>query len=305
MSLIEIYSSGPAIGCAGDERVVQGPDFICVGMEKAGTDWLYDQLQAHPDFWMPPVKGLHYLDDPFLNMKNAKRQLDLLENRRGRTRRRAFDDSYEKFLRDVLACSGRPRDLDHYISFFRYRGDKLSDDITAPYALLRDEVIGEVGHRLPDVRIVLLVRDPVARAWSHLSMAHREGKFDEQLLENAKSFRTFIQSSSSIRKRSFASKVVEAWRRSAPVVRLQHFFFDDIANDPVSARRQMLCYLGADPTKSSGDLPPGYNRKAKAAKLPLSVPIKEVLVEHFADELRACASLFGSYADGWKANYGI
>jgi hypothetical protein len=33
-----------------------GPDFLCVGVPKAGTGWLFDQLNAHPDFWMPPVK---------------------------------------------------------------------------------------------------------------------------------------------------------------------------------------------------------------------------------------------------------
>ena len=39
-----------------------GPDFFCIGAQKGGTRWLYDQLQLHPDFWMPPVKELHYFD---------------------------------------------------------------------------------------------------------------------------------------------------------------------------------------------------------------------------------------------------
>jgi hypothetical protein len=38
------------------------PDFLCVGAQKAGTSWLYRQLEPHPDFWMPPVKELHYFD---------------------------------------------------------------------------------------------------------------------------------------------------------------------------------------------------------------------------------------------------
>jgi hypothetical protein len=39
-----------------------GPDFLCIGMQKAGTAWLYDQLETHPDFWMPPLKELHFFD---------------------------------------------------------------------------------------------------------------------------------------------------------------------------------------------------------------------------------------------------
>jgi len=38
------------------------PDFLCVGAQKAGTSWLYHQLDFHPDFWMPPIKELHYFD---------------------------------------------------------------------------------------------------------------------------------------------------------------------------------------------------------------------------------------------------
>ena len=45
-------------GVTGDAR----PDFLCVGAQKAGTSWLYRQLEPHPDFWMPPLKELHYLD---------------------------------------------------------------------------------------------------------------------------------------------------------------------------------------------------------------------------------------------------
>src|SRR5215472_17512260 len=38
------------------------PDFLCVGAHKGGTTWLYQQLDSHPDFWMPPLKELHYFD---------------------------------------------------------------------------------------------------------------------------------------------------------------------------------------------------------------------------------------------------
>jgi len=43
-----------------------GPDVICIGMEKAGTGWLYDQL-AHADgAWMPPIKELNrFCGNPF------------------------------------------------------------------------------------------------------------------------------------------------------------------------------------------------------------------------------------------------
>ena len=50
-----------------------GPDFICVGAQKAGTRWLYDQLAFHPEFWMPPVKELHFFDGARPGLRKAKR----------------------------------------------------------------------------------------------------------------------------------------------------------------------------------------------------------------------------------------
>ena len=38
------------------------PDFICIGAQKAGTAWLSQCLQAHPDLWNPGIKELHFFD---------------------------------------------------------------------------------------------------------------------------------------------------------------------------------------------------------------------------------------------------
>ena len=38
------------------------PDFLCIGAQKAGTTWLYDNLKKHPDLGLPDVKELHYFD---------------------------------------------------------------------------------------------------------------------------------------------------------------------------------------------------------------------------------------------------
>ena len=43
-------------------RNPKGPDFICIGAQKAGTTWLYENLNGHPDVWMPPVKEFHYFN---------------------------------------------------------------------------------------------------------------------------------------------------------------------------------------------------------------------------------------------------
>jgi hypothetical protein len=285
---------------------IDGPDFICVGMPKAGTGWLFDQLQFHPDFWMSPLKGLHYLDRDTPAMKNAIRKLQRMEKRPDRPRptRRPGDERDLSFLREAVSLKGMPRDLHRYASLFRYKGPLLSGDITAPYAGLQEDAIAEVAAILPQVKIIFLVRDPVARVWSNVSMAYRAGRFDRNLLSDVDGFRSFLISSP-MYEFSFATTIAERWARSAPKVSFQHFFFDDIDKDPKKARAEILEYLGADPAKESGQIPAGHNRKATAEKLVLTDPVRTFLVDHFKDELRGCAARFDGHAREWLARYGL
>ena len=43
----------------------RGPGFVGIGMQKAGTRWLHDQLQSHPELWLPLGKELHFFDRGF------------------------------------------------------------------------------------------------------------------------------------------------------------------------------------------------------------------------------------------------
>jgi len=284
----------------------EGPDFICVGMPKAGTGWLFDQLQFHPDFWMSPLKGLHYLDRATPPMKNAIRKLERLkkESERPRADRRLGDERDRQFLEEAVSLSGKPRDVRQYATLFRFKRDLLSGDVTAPYAGLEEDVIAEVAAVLPNVKIVFLVRDPVSRAWSNVSMAHRGGRFDPDLLNEPQAFRSYF-TNSIMYDFSFPTLIAERWARAAPKVQFRHFLFDDIEKRPEKARSDILTYLGADPDKESGQIPAGHNRKANDAKLTLTESIRDLLVEHFENELRACARMFGGGAQEWLVRYGL
>src|ERR1700743_2967275 len=114
---------------------VEGPDFLCIGMMKAGTGWLYDQLQFHPDFWMPPVKEVHYLDREENRGLNAKKILDVARKAHKRLKnikqaaRRPWDERDLQFLEEMVSHRGGKTDVARYASLFRYKGDLLSGDV--------------------------------------------------------------------------------------------------------------------------------------------------------------------------------
>jgi hypothetical protein len=292
---------------------VEGPDFICIGMPKAGTGWLFDQLQYHPDFWMPPIKEIHYLNHEYPPLRNAARWLERKERQQGGgpkdggdpPRRRPGDNRDIEFLQDASALSKQKRDIGRYAALFKYKNGMLSGDVSPAYSALEDEVIAEIAEALPDTKIALLVRDPVARAWSRVSMFHRDGEFDEGLMDDPKGFRAFLDNSEKIQGRSLPSKIVEAWKRAAPQMQFQHFMFDDIASEPEKARREILVYLGGDPDKKSGAMAANFNRKASASKLDINDKARAVLVDYFRDELKACAAMFGPHAQNWATQYGV
>jgi Sulfotransferase family len=295
-----------------DMSVANGPDFMCIGMQKAGTGWVFDQLQYHPDFWMPPIKELHYLDRETPKFGNAKKKLRKARKSKKRKKeggnprfRRAWDERDFEFMNEAITLSGKPIDLVRYGRLFRFKGPLLSGDVTPGYSGMREEVIADVANDFPDVKILLLVRDPVTRLWSQISMANRREKFDRSLLKNPAKFREFLDEYKPFQKVGFPARIAERWEQHAPKVAFQHFFFDDIAKEPHETRRRILQYLGADPDKSSGDLKPEHNRKAAAEKLKLSDDIKAEIAGFFKDELRAAAARFGGHASTWLSLYGV
>jgi hypothetical protein len=287
-----------------------GPNFLCIGMMKAGTAWLYDQLQHHPDFWMPPVKEVQYLSRSENRGVNAKKILDAARDAPRKLRKisqaaqRPWDERDFQFLEEMAGHRGNKPDLARYASLFRHKGDLLSGDITPQYCALDPELIAEVACALPDTRGILIVRDPVARAWSAICMLERMNRFDAAIAEDAEALRNFLDKKK-FRNLSLATETARRWSESAPNMQIRTFFFDDIAENPAKVRNEVLSFLGADPAKASGQIDAGHNKKSGKKKLALTDGAKAVLVDYFRDELHNGAQMFGGRARDWPADYGL
>jgi hypothetical protein len=277
---------------------VPEPDFLCVGMVKAATDWLFDQLLHHPDFWIPPVKELRYLNVPVPRMDNTLRKLSHHKS----DRRSPARDRNLAFLREAGALAAQPRNFEKYAALFRFKGARLSGDISPGYYDLDSETIASLAQHFPKLKVILMLREPLERVWSHISMRCREGHFDAALLSDVSAFsRWFGQSE--VRRACFATQVAQNWARFAPNVPFRYFFFDDVEARPENVRAEIVAFLGGDPRKKSGKLGPGYNRKAHLPKLPMPEPVKAFLLSELTDEIRGCANAFGGPAQKWPARY--
>ena len=264
-----------------------GPDVLCVGMQKAGTTWLYDQLRAHPDVWMPPVKELHFFDGRFRSRPGRAVQAAKTGPQQDRDKR---------FLRRAATYS-QEAGIDWYGNLFRPKGSLISGDVTPAYSTLPAEAIAEIMASFPAAKVILILRDPVDRFWSYFCMMQRKGRRANVDPSDWRSIEANL-TEVDVRSRSYPTEIYAKWRQAVPAGQFFLGFFDRLTEDPDAFRADIFSFLGLSVTGLA--FPAGYNRQT-GYKAEMPVEIRARLKEHFREELRRSAEIFGEAARDWSA----
>src|SRR5436190_14997239 len=267
------------------------PDFLCVGVHKGGTTWLYQQLDSHPDFWMPPLKELHY----FEQLSRVQRP----------SSPRCRDERDRRFLESINRLSAKPyMDFEHYAQLFESKGSLLSGDISPNYSTLSNKIVRQIVRHFPKLKVIFLARDPVERVWSHLSMEvhyHQIEAFDVSDIDEVN--RNLLRRGLLLR--SYPSAVAARWKRYVDPERFRIYLFDDLERNPIELRQSILRFLDADPDKRGSRAMADNNGWAGMEKLPLTDEVRSHLARFFKKELKTCAARLGGPARDWPARYGF
>lgn len=115
---------------------VAEPTFFMVGAARAGTTSMYDYLRAHPQIFMPPSSAGVAGKEP-------------------------------SFFCDLVPpWATKFRDIDAYLSLYeKGRGYAAIGDGSTNY-LVAPESAGRIAERYPHAKILMILRNPVARAHS-------------------------------------------------------------------------------------------------------------------------------------------
>lgn len=290
------------------------PNFFVIGANKAGTTSLHRYLDAHPEIYMSPVKEPSFW---------SRRETVTGPSMPSRPAIEAIADlaAYEALFDEVT-------------------DEKAVGEASTNY--LQSAVAPErVRARLPDVRLVAVLRDPSDRAFSAFSMLVSEG------LEPLDDFEAAID----------ADLAGNTWRhyigmgRYAPGLtrwmdcfgrdRMKIFLYEDLRADPGALMRETYAFLGVDPAfspplseHSNVTMVPkhmGLFRLAKSSStakdavkrvLPTSIrarlkrtvsdwnrtrpgaispEMRARLIEVYADDIDRTAELIGRDLSAWKA----
>lgn len=192
------------------------PDFICVGGEKCGTTALYYYLKQHPEIWVPGK------DTYFFNPQAISR----------------------------LGMADKICTKEQYRSFFsgpKADAAKASGEIASFYLYCYQEVIGRIQEGVGDPKILILLRQPVDRAWSNYQHYVRDlkeprsfGDAVEQELADPAS----IPANRHYVNMGFYSSAVSAFLRGFSEVKI--VLFDDLVSDAPGVMGGLFDWLGVD-----------------------------------------------------------
>ena len=301
-----------------------GPDFLCIGLPKAGTRWLYDLLQFEPGFWMPPFKALSFFSAPLRFERRVRKfhrettkGFKWASWKRQKQHKRALDARDKRFLKHAITYNKNKASIEWYKELFAPKGDLVSGDITPDFSRLNSSRIERIARDLPDLRIILLLRDPVSRAWSAFNMHKRREIIDGIGKPSAGSLSAFYQpppieeiaklvKRGATRRCSFPAKIYNNWCQHFGASQVKCLFFDDILKAPSNVRKDILEFFDLPNTTPSADrMGLDFNRKSNLPKPEMNDEVKAFLVEVFRDELFQCAETFGGAAEDWPKRYGI
>lgn len=156
----------------------KGPAIMLgVGATKAGTSWLHSYLSGHPECHFRSIKELHFFDSLENGrleraLESHRREAGAIRDRLQRGRAGVGASTRLRDREDWIGVLERGEDIGAYIDYLtRDAGAaRIAGEVTPAYALLPEKRLMRMARMVPDVRFVYVMRDPVARLWSHVRM---------------------------------------------------------------------------------------------------------------------------------------
>jgi hypothetical protein len=238
------------------------PDFLIIGAQKAGTTSLASHLAAHPNVISPKWKEIHF-----------------------------FDLNYSKgvnWYRSHFPV-GRKRHVKTHL-----RGQRLLAGDATPYYLLHPQAPFRAFSLVPGARIIVMLRDPVGRAYSHYHHEVRLGKeslsFEEAIeaepsriageakrLEAEPSYESQGYQHFTYLERGLYLNQIRRWLRFYRPDQLLILSSEQFFEDPASEYKRVLRFLNLPQWEL-----PSYPAEHVGKYSPIPAATRDRLVKYFA-----------------------
>lgn len=253
-----------------------GPDFVGVGVQRAGTTWVAEVLRQHPGVWMRE-KEISFFT------RHYHRGWDWYEAHfAGREGRRAGELSVNYFY--------APRPDSTRREFYPLWNPRRRLQFWRRMPSPRDEL----ARRYPSLRVFVVLRNPVERAWSHYwywrARRRRGGKRSVPFERMFRADGRWIETQG-----RYADHLAH-WREAFPEMGV--FFYDDLRERPAELARSLYRFVGVDP---------GFAPRTEAwintrTVEPLPPALRRELAAHYRAQVERLEAMVGRDLSAWLAN---
>lgn len=219
------------------------PTFLIVGAVKAGTTSLHEYLQMHPEVYMSPVKETNHFSDG-----------DMLFEHFNVDYKQDVNVNLEKYLEgpmDKKIHIAHVRTFQQYVQLFRnVTNQKAIGEVSNSYLYLPNTA-NTIKQVLPDVKIVMILRNPVERLYSQYLMNLKLGKIIERDLlkeiaaDQAKPIKGWGVSHLYLEVGNYYEQV-KRYYDNFPAQNIKVILFDDFKKDAAGTMRDLFHFLGVD-----------------------------------------------------------
>jgi hypothetical protein len=286
--------------------------FLCIGPEKTGTSWLYRQLIYHPEVFVPNYKEINYfLKNRVLVHNNIFKRL-FSPYWYYRSIRRYMCARVKNYLKSI----GRLEPIDTYTLgwdlrfFFCPRTDRWYKKITfkkgrkavgevAPlYAYLRDSDIGEIRRLFPDLKVIILLRNPVDRLWSKakMNLLQLPGRDISQVSDDE----FYSHFKGEVKMLPCYVELIDRWAIIFPPKNIHVNFYDKIVAQPLEFLAEVSAFLGIDGNRFPPEISKNLRQKANEG-LSLQIPAKfaHYLAGKYKEPILRLSRRYDIYPQQW------
>lgn len=252
------------------------PNFLMVGTPKAGTTALYDHLSQHPQIFMSKIK------EPYFFMLEGKNEVDF--NGPG----------------DQKALSYAVTSLNEYKALFADANDEIALGEASTCYLGDEKSVERIRTHVPDVKIIIGLRNPVDRAFSSYMHLRRDGRetienFEQALEKERERIDANYEPLWHYTQSSFYYESLQRFYDSFPEENIFIYLFDDLKANSAAVVRSAYEFLGVEPDfvpetdvqRNVSGLPKNrYMHAVQQFLLQPNNPVKEMLKPLLPQRLR-------------------
>jgi hypothetical protein len=208
------------------------PNFMVIGAAKSGTTSLYNYLAQHPDIFMSAIKEPNFfaLEGGRPNLKGPLDEA------------RIFNLAHRK---TVTARTD-------YEALFAGAGGAKAVGEASPRYLYSPLAAAAIADACGPIRVIAILREPVARAWSHFEMNRRRGlepigdfeaALDAEAGRMAEGFEWDWHYLAVGRYAGQLERYIDRFGAANVLVLL----YEDLAREPAATLARCFAFLGVDP----------------------------------------------------------